>query len=351
MELVKSGLGDKNEKVKYVKDLVNHLKSVDDLLKMNQEGKTSIVEDQDLLLIQQTLAPGCLHTFPLLSAYVTRLFSRPALKAYLNSPQHIDLPIKCNGKQLWSVSYVLGTVTAVSQLEGEKLRAEPGAATCSLPACGPLSLEMSSYIITYFDIRGRCEAIRMLLADQGQICNKEVLRPGLCQAAELKSSCSDSKYLKLIDGDFTIYQSNAILRYLGRQLGLYGKNDREATRLDMASEDVEDLRRKYLNLIYFSYATGKADYVKDLPKELDFFEDLLRQNGGGKAFIVGNQISFVDYNLLDLLLIHQILAPGCLDTFPLLSAYVTRLSSRPALKAYLNSPEHTDLPINCNDKQ
>ncbi|KAM8970911.1 glutathione S-transferase P-like [Sarcophilus harrisii] len=211
--------------------------------------------------------------------------------------------------------------------------------------------EVSSYAITYFAIRGRCEAIRMLLADQGQTWSNDVLRPGPCQAAELKSSCSDSKYLKLIDGDFTIYQSNAILRYLGRQLGLYGNDDREATRLDMVNEDVEDLRRKYLNLIYLRYAAGKAEYVKDLPKELDFFEDLLRQNGGGKAFIVGNQISFVDYNLLDLLLIHQILARSCLDAFPLLSAYVTRLSSRPALKAYLNSPEHTDLPINCNGKQ
>lgn len=63
------------------------------------------------------------------------------------------------------------------------------------------------------------------------------------------------------------------------------------------------------------------------------------------------QISFADYNLLDLLLIHQVLAPGCLDSLPLLSAYVSRLSARPKLKAFLASPEHVNRPINGNGKQ
>ena len=63
------------------------------------------------------------------------------------------------------------------------------------------------------------------------------------------------------------------------------------------------------------------------------------------------QISFADYNLLDLLLNHQVLAPSCLDSLPLLSAYVARLSARPKLKAFLDSPEHKNRPINGNGKQ
>lgn len=56
------------------------------------------------------------------------------------------------------------------------------------------------------------------------------------------------------------------------------------------------------------------------------------------------QISFADYNLLDLLLKQQVLAPDCLDSFPLLSAYVARLRARPKLKAFLASPEHVNRP-------
>lgn len=63
------------------------------------------------------------------------------------------------------------------------------------------------------------------------------------------------------------------------------------------------------------------------------------------------QISFADYNLLDLLLIHQVLSPSCLDAHPLLLAYVKRLSARPKLKAFLASPEHVNRPINGNGKQ
>lgn len=147
--------------------------------------------------------------------------------------------------------------------------------------------------------------------------------------------------------------------------------------------------------------------MQELPGHLKPFETLLAQNQGGQAFIVGNQvsgrpcptpavppssyrgrqvqrehvshlllggprgrlgllvrplprplppptccspaptlqISFADYNLLDLLLNHQVLAPGCLDSFPLLSAYVARLSARPKLKAFLASPEHVNRPV------
>lgn len=91
--------------------------------------------------------------------------------------------------------------------------------------------------------------------------------------------------------------------------------------------------------------------MKALPGHLKPFETLLSHNQGGKVFIVGDQISFADYNLLDLLLIHQVLTPGCLDNFPLLSAYVARLGARTKIKAFLSSTNHMNYPINDNGKQ
>ncbi|EPY87515.1 Glutathione S-transferase-like protein [Camelus ferus] len=223
--------------------------------------------------------------------------------------------------------------------------------TLEEPRCHQLALlqQVPPYTIVYFPVRGRCEAMRMLLADQDQSWKEEVVTMETWPA--LKPSCLYGQLPKFQDGDLTLYQSNAILRHLGRSLGLYGKDQQEAALLDVVNDGVEDLRCKYVTLIYTNYEAGKEGYVKALPEHLKPFETLLSQNQGGQAFIVGNQISFADYNLLDLLLNHQVLAPGCLDSFPLLSAYVARLSARPKLKAFLASPEHVKRPINGNGKQ
>uniref|UniRef100_A0A8C0CHF3 Glutathione S-transferase n=1 Tax=Balaenoptera musculus TaxID=9771 RepID=A0A8C0CHF3_BALMU len=172
---------------------------------------------------------------------------------------------------------------------------------------------MPPYTIVYFPVRGRCEAMRMLLADQDQSWKEEVVTMETWPS--LKASCLYGQLPKFQDGDLTLYQSNAILRHLGRSLGLYGKDQREAALVDMVNDGVEDLRCKYGTLIYTNY------------------------------------ISFADYNLLDLLRIHQVLASSCLDSFPLLSAYVACLSARPKLQAFLASPEHVNRPINGNRKQ
>jgi len=178
----------------------------------------------------------------------------------------------------------------------------------------------------------------MLLADQGQSWKEEVVTKESWLQGPLKASCLYGQLPRFQDGDLTLYQSNAILRHLGRSLGLYGKDHREAALLDVVNDGVEDLRCKYVMLIYTNYEAGKEEYLKALRGYLKPFETLLSQNEGGQAFIVGNRISFADYNVLDLLLIDQVLDPSCLDSLPLLSAYVTRLSARPKLKAFLASP-------------
>ncbi|KYO31268.1 NADH dehydrogenase [ubiquinone] flavoprotein 1, mitochondrial [Alligator mississippiensis] len=184
------------------------------------------------------------------------------------------------------------------------------------------------FTITYFPLRGRAEVIRMLLSDQGQQWKEDVVTQELWQKGELKKSCLFGQLPKFQDGDLTLYQSNAILRHLARTFGLYGKDLKEATLLDVANDGVEDLRRKYIHLIFQNYDDGKAAYVEALPTELRPFETLLSQNHGGQTFIVGDQISFADYDLVELLHAHLLLAPGCLNAFPLLSAYVERAAPK-----------------------
>ncbi|XP_030046205.1 glutathione S-transferase P [Microcaecilia unicolor] len=205
--------------------------------------------------------------------------------------------------------------------------------------------------ITYFPVRGRTEAMRLLLADQGQEWKDEDIPFQKWASGDLKKEAVFGQLPKFQDKDFILYQSTAILRYLGRKHGLYGKDDKEAALIDMTSDGVEDLRTKYLTFIYQDYDSGKQKYIDDLPKQLSRFEKLLSQHSNGNGFIAGDKISFADYNLLDSLQNHLVLAPDCLKTFPLLSAYVDRMSSRPKLKAYLDSEKRKNRPLNANGKQ
>jgi len=169
---------------------------------------------------------------------------------------------------------------------------------------------------------------------------------------EIKPTCAFGQVpLFTVDGTFRLVQSNAIIRYLAREFNLYGKNNKEAALIDQLNDGVEDLRIKYVKLIYQNYEAGKAEYVANLPNELRPFEALLKSNNDGQGFVVGDEISFADYALFDILDLQEILAPGCLNAFPLLQAFHQRIASRPNIAAYRASDAFKKLPVNGNGKQ
>jgi len=169
--------------------------------------------------------------------------------------------------------------------------------------------------------------------------------------AALKASTPLGQLPVFHDGKLEIGQSNAILRYVARKHGLYGKNDNEATLIDMLNDQQEDVRISYLNLIYRQYDTEKDNYIKALPAQLAAFEKFLKRNNEGTGFFVGNQISFVDYTIFDLVDNLLILSPSCLDTYPLLKAFHGRIATHEKLARYRQTDGFKKLPINGNGKQ
>ncbi|XP_069089183.1 glutathione S-transferase P 1-like isoform X2 [Pleurodeles waltl] len=204
---------------------------------------------------------------------------------------------------------------------------------------------MTQYTITYFNIHGRSGAMRYLLADQG--CewkeDKFSFQDWNDGKVELKKTAIFGQLPMFADGDFILFQSNAILRYLGRKHDLYGKNNKEAALIDMANDGVEDLREKIYKCLTQEWKTNKEKYLEELPNHLRNFERLLSQSSSG--FIIGSTVSFADYNLLDILLFHLFIAPDCLNSFPRLKAFKEKMESRPKLKAFLQSNEHKTRPF------
>ncbi|KAL4641618.1 glutathione S-transferase P [Arapaima gigas] len=180
---------------------------------------------------------------------------------------------------------------------------------------------------------GRCGAMRLMMADQGVEWKENVVNFEQWMAGTLKATCVGG------NADSNWFYST----------GTNGSNECEASLIDVMNDGVEDLRQKYINLIYKEYDTGKEKYIKDLPGHLSYFEAVLAKNKSG--FLVGDKISFADYSLFEVLLNHLVLAPSCLDNFPLLKSFVEKLTASPRIKAYMDSDAYKKLPINGNGKQ
>ncbi|XP_071954767.1 glutathione S-transferase-like [Antedon mediterranea] len=207
------------------------------------------------------------------------------------------------------------------------------------------------YKLTYFQIHGRAEPIRLLLLDSGiDFEDHMVSYPDF---APIKPTLPFRQCPAFYDGDLTIVQSNTILRYLARKHSLYGNNDLEALKIDMFNDGVEDLRVAYTNMIYRNY-DGKDDFVnKSAPPQLELLESLMKANNGGAdgGFAAGKQISFTDFNFYNLLDVFLILSPTLLDKVPALKAYHQRMSARPKIAARQATEAYKELKVNGNGKQ
>ncbi|OWF44511.1 glutathione S-transferase P-like [Mizuhopecten yessoensis] len=200
--------------------------------------------------------------------------------------------------------------------------------------------------LIYFPVKGRAEVIRLMLIDNGTSYTETSCANDWDSKWKPKMAFGQTPCLK--DGDLTLVQSNSIIRHLARKFSLYGANEAEACRADIINDSVEDLRSAYVNLIYNNYDAGKEEYINKLPAKLQYFEKYIE---GKSPYVLGDHICFADYSLFELLDIHLVLAPSCLDKFPALKALHTTVGSRQKVKAHRDSDAVKAMPINGNGKQ
>ena len=53
-----------------------------------------------------------------------------------------------------------------------------------------------------------------------------------------------------MDGDVKLFQTFAILKYLGRKHNMKANNEKEQIRLDLIEAEAEDMRSKWADLVY-----------------------------------------------------------------------------------------------------
>ncbi|XP_040851581.1 glutathione S-transferase Mu 1-like isoform X4 [Ochotona curzoniae] len=195
----------------------------------------------------------------------------------------------------------------------------------------------------YWDIRGLAHAIRLLL--EYTDTSYEEKRYTMGDAPDYDQSQWLSEKFKLgldfpnlpylIDGTHKLTQSNAILRYLGRKHNLCGETEEEKIRVDILENQAMDVSNQ------LAEEKQKPEYLKGIPDMLKQFSQFL----GEKPWFAGDKITFVDFLTYDVLDLHRVFVPSCLEAFPNLKAFVSRFEDLPKISAYIKSNRFLPRPL------
>uniref|UniRef100_A0A2I3GE77 Glutathione S-transferase n=1 Tax=Nomascus leucogenys TaxID=61853 RepID=A0A2I3GE77_NOMLE len=139
----------------------------------------------------------------------------------------------------------------------------------------------------------------------------------------------------LIDGAHKITQSNAILRYIARKHNLCGETEEEKIRVDILENQAMDVSNQLARVCYSpDFEKLKPEYLVGLPTMVQHFSQFL----GKRPWFVGDKITFVDFLAYDVLDLHRIFEPKCLDAFPNLKDFISRFEVMPPSSFLFDAP-------------
>ncbi|XP_037988685.1 glutathione S-transferase-like [Motacilla alba alba] len=190
----------------------------------------------------------------------------------------------------------------------------------------------------YFNGRGRMEPIRWLLAAAGVEFEESYLekKEDLTKLQKDGSLLFQQVPMVEIDG-MKLVQTRAICNYIATKYNLYGKDVKERALIDMYVEGMFDLN-ELLMMYVMQPADKKEEYFANMMDKAEnryfpAFEKVLKDHG--KDFLVGNQLSRADVQLLEIILMAEEYKPDTLAKFPLLQSFKARISNIPTIKKFL----------------
>nr|UJQ69862.1 glutathione S-transferase sigma 1 [Diamesa zernyi] len=210
------------------------------------------------------------------------------------------------------------------------------------------------YKLTYFNIRGLAEPIRLLLVDNDiQFTDDQFTSD---QWPTLKNEMPLGQAPVLYHEGIPLAQSGAILRHLARKHNLYGSNLNQSAFIDMMYESVIDARKRYYDYMYRD-AESKEDCIKNVKIELAKIESLGTKNPSfpkltAGHYITGDKPSYVDYvyfEFLDALVVT--LDAHILEGLSATKAYFDLMAHRPNMSKYLASDKRKNMKISGSAKE
>ena len=201
----------------------------------------------------------------------------------------------------------------------------------------PLTEESLIPNVTYFDVRGRAEVIRIILEENSAPYTER--RISIDEWPELKLNFTFGQIPVYEEGELLLNQTNAIYRYLGRKFDMYGDLLLEHVRCDMVQETFVEAQNNIADFYWNpEFEKLRDGYEKDeLPPLLTRLQDLLVANPIDSGFWVGSRLSFVDIIAWHFLDHVRPFSLKTLQQFEELCQFKEMIESRPHIAAYLAS--------------
>lgn len=204
--------------------------------------------------------------------------------------------------------------------------------------------------LAYWNIRGLAQPIRLLLEYTGTEFEDKMYECG--PAPKFDKSCwfdiKSSLGLDFpnlpyyVDGEVKITQSNAIMRYIARKHDLCGKSESEKIRVDVMENQAMDFRNGFVRLCYGDFDGQKQTYLEALPTTLKLFSTFL----GEQPWYAGDNITFVDFIMYELIDQHLLLEPNLLKDYKNLADFQKRFEELEPIKKYMTSSQFMKSPLN-----
>ena len=202
---------------------------------------------------------------------------------------------------------------------------------------------MSGIKLIYFNLMGRAETARLILAQAGVSYEDKRIEKEEWPALKASLPMGQLPVLE-VDGK-TIGQSMAIARYCARRFGLAGKDELEGALADQAVDQVSDFLAELVKVMKEPEEAKKAEMGKQLKMEklpafLASMEKLLKAQGG--KYFAGSSLTWADivvYQFVSLkvprsnqpkALIEESDLTGC----PAISALVETVGALPNIKKW-----------------
>lgn len=158
---------------------------------------------------------------------------------------------------------------------------------------------MPSYKLTYFNGRGRAEAMRFMFEVAG-VPFEDVRIEGE-KWAELKPKLNTPfGQLPILEVDGKVVaQSGALGRFLAREFGLAGSSSWETLEIDIICECCDDMVKPLVQMFGEKDEEKKKELVKKyyeetVPANLKNLEKLLCQKNEGDGFFMGDKLTAAD---------------------------------------------------------